>query len=155
VVGVQALHGNPYDGHTLGDALRQVQRITTRQIKEVFVDRGYRGYDYTGPAEVHITGHRGKTKAGPALRKRKKRRAAVEPVISHLKSDNRMNRNYLKGHEGDRINALLAGIGANFRKLLAAFWRALWKGPRHIAQSWRLLLMLLHNHRIHILAYAG
>ena len=35
-----------------------------------------------------------------------------------------MDRNYLKGHEGDRLNALLAGIGANFRKLLAAFWRA-------------------------------
>ena len=155
VVGVQALHGNPYDGHTLGDALRQVQRITTRQIKEVFVDRGYRGYDYTGPAEVHITGLRGKTKAGPALRKRKKRRAAVEPVISHLKSDNRMNRNYLKGYEGDRINALLAGIGANFRKLLAAFWRALWKEAGQVAQSWRLLQMPLRNHRVHILAYAG
>ncbi len=44
--------------------------------------------------------------------------------IGHLKSDHRMDRNYLKGIEGDRINALLAGIGANTRKLLAAFWHA-------------------------------
>ena len=27
-----------------------------------------------------------------------------------------MDRNFLKGVEGDRINALLAGIGANIRK---------------------------------------
>ena len=130
VVGIRALHGSPYDGHTLAEALEQTQRITTREIKEVFVDQGYRGHDYTGPAEVHITGQRGKTKAGPALRKRKKRRSAVEPKIGHLKSDNRMDRNYLKGPEGDRINALLAGIGANFRKLLAAFWPA----PREVLQ---------------------
>lgn len=124
VVGVQALHGNPYDGHTLAGALKQAERITRKQIKEAFVDKGYRGHDYTGDAQVHITGQRGKGKASRALRRRKKRRSAVEPKIGHLKSDNRMDRNYLKGHEGDRFNALLAGIGANFRKLLAAFWRA-------------------------------
>ena len=70
---------------------------------------------------MHITGRQGKTPAGWALRKGKKGRSAVEPKIGHLKSDHRMDRNYLKGPEGDRINALLAGIGANIRKLLAAF----------------------------------
>jgi len=124
VVGVQALRGNPYDGHTLAGALQQVGRITARPVKEAFVDRGYRGHGYQGAAQVHITGIGGKGQVGRALRKRKKRRAAVEPKIGHLKSDHRMDRNYLKGHEGDRINALLAGIGANLRKLLAAFWRA-------------------------------
>ena len=124
VVGVQALQGNPYDGHTLAGAIGQVERITGRGVKEAFVDKGYRGHDYTGDATVHITGCRGKGQAGPALRKRKKRRAAVEPKIGHLKSDHRMGRNFLKGIAGDRINALLAGIGANLRKLLAAFWRA-------------------------------
>jgi IS5 family transposase len=125
VVGVQALHGNPYDGHTLAGAIEQVERITGRQVKEAFVDKGYRGHDYAGDGQVHITGQRGKGKAGPALRRRKKRRSAVEPKIGHLKSDNRMGRNFLKGKEGDRTNALLAGIGANIRKLLAAFWPAL------------------------------
>lgn len=124
VVGVQALHGNPYNGHTLASALEQTERITRKQVKEAFVDKGYRGHDYRGDAQIHITGQRGKRKAGGALRKRKKRRSAIEPKIGHLKSDHRMDRNYLKGHEGDRLNALLAGIGANFRKLLAAFWRA-------------------------------
>jgi IS5 family transposase len=36
-----------------------------------------------------------------------RRRAAVEPVIGHLKDDHRMQCNYLKGRDGDRINAVL------------------------------------------------
>ena len=47
-----------------------------------------------------------------------KRRAAIAPTIGHLKSDNRMDRNYLAGREGDKINALLAAAGYNLRKLL-------------------------------------
>ena len=124
-MGVQALHGNPYDGHTLPGAIEQVERVTGKSVKEAFVDKGYRGHNYSGDAHIHITGQRGRGKAGLALRKRKKRRSAIEPKIGHLKSDNRMDRNFLKGKEGDRINALLAGIGANLRKLLAAFWPAL------------------------------
>jgi hypothetical protein len=61
-----------------------------------------------------------------------KRRAAIEPTIGHLKSDNRMNRDYLTGQEGDKINAVLAAADYNFRKLLRClvfapiFWRARW-----------------------------
>ena len=56
-----------------------------------------------------------------------KRRAAVEPVIGHLKAEHRLGRNYLKGPEGDRINAVLAAAGYNFSLLLrwmAAILRA-------------------------------
>ena len=56
-----------------------------------------------------------------------KHRAAVEPVIGHLKADHRMERNYLKGRDGDRINALLAAVGFNFHLILrwlAALLRA-------------------------------
>jgi transposase, IS5 family len=49
------------------------------------------------------------------------RRAAVEPVIGHLKDDHRMRRNYLKGRDGDRINAVLAAAGYNFSLLLRWF----------------------------------
>jgi IS5 family transposase len=127
VLGVQAFHGNPYDGHTLSPAVAQVERITQRQVRAIFLDQGYRGHNYDGKAEVHITGKRGPDRATRTLRHRKRRRSAIEPKIGHLKSDHRMDRNYLKGTEGDRINALLAGIGANMRKLLAAFWRALFQ----------------------------
>jgi IS5 family transposase len=52
------------------------------------------------------------------IRREMKRRAAVEPVISHLKAEHRMGRNYLKGRDGDRINAVLAAAGYNFSLLL-------------------------------------
>ena len=41
-------------------------------------------------------------------RKQCKRRAAIEPIIGHLKSDFRLARNYLKGAIGDHINLLMA-----------------------------------------------
>ena len=39
------------------------------------------------------------------IRREMKRRAAVEPVIGHIKAEHRMDRNYLRGRDGDRINA--------------------------------------------------
>ena len=42
----------------------------------------------------------------------------MEVVISHLKYDHRVSRNYLKGILGDSLNALLSGIGFNLRLLL-------------------------------------
>ena len=46
-----------------------------------------------------------------------KRRAAIEPGIGHLKREHRMDRNRLKGTDGDKINAILSATGMNFRKL--------------------------------------
>src|SRR5213079_1745774 len=52
-----------------------------------------------------------------AIRREMRRRAAIEPVIGHLKQDHRMGRNYLTGRDGDRINAVLAAAGYNFSLL--------------------------------------
>ena len=52
------------------------------------------------------------------IRRELRRRAAVEPVIGHMKAEHRMGRNYLKGRGGDRINAVLAAAGCNFGLLL-------------------------------------
>lgn len=120
VVGVQAFHDNPYDGHVLGAQLEQVSRLCKTVAKDVFVDRGYKGHGYEGDVRVHIVGG-SMRKVTKSLRKWFKRRSAVEPVIGHMKSDSRLNRNYLLGKEGDRINAILSGCGYNLRKLLAAF----------------------------------
>ena len=71
-------------------------------------------------------------RATRAFRRMLKRRAAIEPTIGHWKSDNRMNRNYLTGPEGDKINALLSAAGYNLRKLLRwvvfapIFWPRWW-----------------------------
>lgn len=115
-VGAQAVHGNPYDGHTLSDALSQVERMGIRP-EQAFVDMGYRGHNYAGPVEVHVDKrHRGRT--AKSLWRWMKRRAAIEPGIGHLKREHRMDRNRLKGKEGDCINAILSAAGMNFSKLL-------------------------------------
>lgn len=122
VVGVHAFSGNPYDGHTISDALWQVKQLTGHWPEYAFVDHGYKGG--TGSlfgTRVHMAGdktdpHRAK------LRSWLKRRAAVEPLIGHLKADHRMDRNFLLGEQGDRINALLAGCGFNLTKALRGFF---------------------------------
>jgi IS5 family transposase len=40
-------------------------------------------------------------------------RAGIEGLISHLKHDHGMLRNYLKGIAGDQINTLLAAAAYN------------------------------------------
>jgi len=121
VVGIQAFPGNPYDGHTLEKTLEQVERLTGKKSKEVYVDKGYRGHGYEGETQVHIVGTRKMKNMTRTFRKWLKRRNAIEPIFGHLKSDNRMSRNALKGSKGDQINALLSGCGFNMRKLLAVF----------------------------------
>jgi IS5 family transposase len=115
-VGAQAVHGNPYDGHTLSDALSQVERISSKP-DHAFVDMGYRGHGYEGSVEVHVDRHR-RGRTAKSLWRWMKRRAAIEPGIGHLKREHRMDRNRLKGKEGDCINAILSAAGMNFSKLL-------------------------------------
>ena len=52
------------------------------------------------------------------IRREMRRRAAVEPVIGHMKAEHRMGRNYLNGRDGDRCNAVLAAVGYNLSLLL-------------------------------------
>jgi len=48
-----------------------------------------------------------------------KRRSAIEPTIGHMKADERLNRNPLKGSLGDALHAVLCGAGLNIRLLLS------------------------------------
>lgn len=139
IVGVKAHHGNPFDGHTLGEALDVMEAVTGLRAKHVHVDKGYRGHGImNGEPTVHLPGKgRGKHRQTRTERKWQRRRSAVEPVIGHLKNDNRMDRNYLLGRDGDEINAILAACGYNFRKLLklllSRFWGSLFSiisGPQ-------------------------
>lgn len=117
VIGAKSLPGNPYDGHTLQACIEQAQRVSGIKPREVYTDRGYRGHGCTSESlKVWIAGaKRGVT---AAINRKLKRRNAVEPVIGHMKSDGRLARNFLKGVEGDAMNALLCGAGHNMRKIL-------------------------------------
>ena len=116
VVGMRAMPGNPYDGHTLYEALEQVEILTGTRTRRAFVDRGYRGHGVKA-TEVFISGQRrGMT---PALRRDLRRRTAIEPVIGHMKTDGRLARCALKGTLGDALHAVLCGCGHNIRMILA------------------------------------
>jgi IS5 family transposase len=121
-VGAKSFTGNPYDGHTLAEQMKQVENLIGVQVSEMHVDMGYRGHGYDGPVTVHVDKRR-RGRTARALWRWMKRRAAVEPSIGHLKSEHRLERNRLKGVEGNAINAVLSAAAMNFHKLLGAFWR--------------------------------
>ena len=121
-VGAKSFTGNPYDGHTLAEQIKQVKSMIGERVGEVHVDMGYRGHDYTGRARVHVD-KRSRGRTPWPLWRWMKRRAAVEPSIGHLKVEHRLERNRLKGVAGDAINAILSASAMNFQKLLRAFWR--------------------------------
>ena len=127
VVGIDAVHDNPYDGHTLKSTIEQIKRVVGIQPSNAYCDKGYRGCcgDVPGTS-IHITNKKKKNVSFSEW-KWLKRRQAIEPVIGHLKSGNKLSRNYLHGKNGDRINAILAGCGFNIRKLLRAFFLFIFK----------------------------
>lgn len=115
-----AFEGNPFDGHTLAQNLEQAKKMIAGHgtIKMAAADKGYRGHNYSNnDIEVQIT-KKGWRKLSATLRKWLSRRSAVEPVIGHMKSDSRLGVNFLKGNQGDGINAILCACGFNMRKLL-------------------------------------
>ena len=119
VLGMRSMPGNPYDGHTLHEALEQVEILADARPRRVFVDRGYRGHGIepaTGTA-VYVSGpRRGMTRA---LRRALRRRSAIEPTIGHMKSDGRLSRSPLRGTLGDALHAVFCGAGHNIRLILA------------------------------------
>jgi len=102
-------------------ALKQIKRLVGWEAENAYVDKGYKGNPkQLGKTNVHLANRRKKSMK-PNEWRWFKRRSAIEPVIGHMKQDNRMDRNYLKGTDGDKMNAILAACGFNLRKLLRAF----------------------------------
>jgi IS5 family transposase len=117
IAGVASFKGNPHDSHTLEDTLQAVERTTGQRPKEGICDRGYRGKRWVGSTKISIPQqqkHRNSYQK-QKIRKKFRRRAAIEPVIGHVKQDFRLGRNYLKGFLGDEINLILAAMAYNMR----------------------------------------
>lgn len=117
IVGVASFKGNPHDSHTLEDTLQAVERISGQRPKEGICDRGYRGKTLVGNTKISIPRQQKHKNTYQKKKTRKKfqRRAAIEPVISHVKQDFRLGRNYLKGFLGDEINLILAAMAYNMK----------------------------------------
>ena len=116
VLYAEAMHGNPFDGHTLDRTIKGLEATTGVSVQRIHVDKGYRGHDYPNGFKVWITGQvRRVTKT---IKREMKRRAAIEPVIGHIKAGHRMDRNFLKGRVGDKVNAVLAAAAYNFSLII-------------------------------------
>ncbi len=147
-------HENPiHDSHTLPEVLEQAMAVRHKPIVSAICDRGYRGQRQVGETRIILPGaplKRDNRYQRDKKRRRCRRRAAIEPLIGHLKSDHRLGRCFLKGGLGDAINLLMAACAWNLKKWLKAIFWSL-KTPVHVSQStldsecngfWRLILLL-------------
>jgi len=116
ILHAKALPGNPYDGHTLGQAIEETQALTGREIERAYVDKGYQGHDAPKPLRVFKSGQ--KRGVHGQIKKELRRRSAIEAVIGHCKTDGHLGRNFLKGRLGDQINAVMSAVGYNLRLIL-------------------------------------
>jgi len=127
VIGALAFEKNVFDGHTVPAVLAQVKRLLNRVPSIGIADRGYRGKSKVNDTQIMTPkpARKNASKETQALaRKRFRRRAGIEPIIGHLKSDHRLKRNFLKGFAGDQINLLMAAAAFNFKKWMreVIFW---------------------------------
>ena len=102
-------------------------------VERAYVDHGYRGHD-ADRARVFIS--RRKRGLTPTIRRELRRRNGIEPTIGHMKADGHLDRNFLRGPDGDAINAVLVAVGHNLRllrrwlaRLLALLLAVLAMGP--------------------------
>lgn len=130
IVGVSAHKKYEHDSKTLQLALENtVSNIGDKIITEAICDRGYNGKkevivnDNTICISIPGKSLKRDTPRQIQIKKEKfKRRASIEPIIGHLKSDHRMERNYLKGFKGDEINLLLAATAFNLKKWMRIYF---------------------------------
>ncbi len=139
-VHARALPGRPYDGHTLATIIPEIEALTGATLKRILADAGYRGHNAPQSHKFRVFTAGQKRRVTPAIKRQMKRRSAVEPVIGHLKSGHRMNRNYLAHEQGDAINPILAATGYNFRlilKWIRALWIKIWVNWI-VTHSWKI-----------------
>jgi len=116
IVGALDFTETLHDSKTLPTVLKQYERLMEKEATNVFLDRGYKGHTKINNTTLHLP--KPDKNISSAKRKGHQRRAAIEPVIGHLKHDYRMVRNYLKGTLGNAINVMLAAAAFNFKRVM-------------------------------------
>jgi IS5 family transposase len=102
--------------------LEQTERLRGKAPKKAAVDRGYRGRKQIGETQIPIPTPFNDKKQNKyqqnKLKQAHRKRAAIEPMIGHLKADHRLGRNFYKGIVGDNINIMLAAAAYNFKRMM-------------------------------------
>jgi transposase, IS5 family len=118
---------NEYDGHTLEKLLAQTTMLTGKAPKTCTGDRGCKGQSQIGETQILTPKPFNKSISQyhqNKLKKQFRRRAAIEPMIGHLKTDHRMGRNFYKGITGDNVNIMLCAAAFNFKRMMNKWTQA-------------------------------
>jgi IS5 family transposase len=122
ITAIKSFTGNPHDSKTIEPLLNQMQTNINYLPKEVVYDRGGKGQKQVGQTKISTPDYRPlkrDTEYQKRIKRKKfRRRAAIEPIIGHLKTDFRMGQNYLHGTNSSQINAFLAATGWNLKKMM-------------------------------------
>lgn len=121
ILGIKAFLQTPYDGHTIEPLLEQMETSGQQLPKELVYDRGGKGKSEIKGVKISIPGVPRKTDTAyqkHTKRKKFRTRAAIEPIIGHLKTDFRLAQNYFLGETGPQINALLSATAWNMKKMM-------------------------------------
>ncbi len=145
IVGAVSHQHNQHDSHTLPEVLAHIETSRGKAARTAVCDRGYRGKQQVNGTAIQLPKKplkRDNRYQRDKKRKQCRRRAAIEPIIGHLKSDFRLSRNFLKGTIGDEINLLMAATAWNLKKwLIAFFWPLfLWLAYDRMQQDTTLTL---------------
>jgi IS5 family transposase len=121
ITAIKAFLENPFDGHTIEPLLDQMENNNLKLPEELAYDRGGKGRTQIKGVKI-ITPDKPKM-SDTSYQKQQKRkkcraRAAIEPIIGHLKTDFRMEQNYLLGEKGIQINAFMAATAWNLKKMM-------------------------------------
>ena len=121
ILAVKAFIDNPFDGHTIEPLLNQMEINGIPLPKELIYDRGGKGKSEIKGVKIIIPSKPKKSDTQYQKRTKRKKcrtRAAIEPMIGHIKTDYRMQQNYLWGEKGIQINALMAASAWNLKKMM-------------------------------------
>jgi IS5 family transposase len=120
ILAIKSYEGNPHDSKTIEPLLEQMKANEIRLPQEVV-------YDRAGKGEKEICGVKISTPGKPRRydtsyqrrcnREKFRRRAAIDPIIGHLKSQFRMGQNYLSG-KLTSMNAFLSAAAWDLKKLM-------------------------------------
>ena len=121
ILAIRAFVENPFDGHTIEPLLEQMVSNQLKLPEELAYDRGGKGRAQIDGVRIIIPGKPKTSHTNYQKQQKRKKcraRAAIEPIIGHLKTDFRMGQNYLLGVKGIQINAFMAATAWNLKKMM-------------------------------------
>jgi len=113
ILAIKSYEGNPHDSKIIEPLLEQMKANDIRLPQDVVYDRGGKGEKKICGVKISTPGKPKRHDTSSEKRCKRenfRRRAAIEQVIGHLKSQFRMGQNYLSGRQSPQRNAFLCAV---------------------------------------------